>query len=116
MAVGLALVFVAAILTACGTSHASVVMPTGNDWAYVTSARGIVPFNLTTHQSGQMISVPLWNFEQGVAVAADGPDRHYDEQVGIVPLNFVTGKPDDPLPNLRNWDAMAWLRTDARCG
>jgi DNA-binding beta-propeller fold protein YncE len=109
----LALAFTATFLTACSTSHAAGVMPTGGDWAYVTSADGIVPFNLTTHRTGQMISVPLWNSQQEVGVAADGRTGVTTNEVGIVPLNFVTGKPSNPLPTRRNWAVMA-LAPDGR--
>jgi hypothetical protein len=73
-------------------------MPTGNDWAYVTSANGIVPFNLTTHRTGQMITVPLWNPSAFLIVATNGRTGFTTNGAGLVPINFATGGLRNPLP------------------
>jgi DNA-binding beta-propeller fold protein YncE len=53
-----------------------------------------------------------WSRRRG-AVAADGRTGITTNEAGLVPLNFVTGTPSDPLPTVRNWFAMT-LAPDGR--
>lgn len=73
-------------------------MPTGVDWAYVTSSNGIVPFNLTSHRIGQAITVPLWNPNESVIIANGGVTGFSISDAGLVPINFATGALRNPLP------------------
>jgi DNA-binding beta-propeller fold protein YncE len=103
-------VVAAILLASCGGGAVSSgsPFPTGPDIAYVVNEAGIVPFDLSTHAVGHLMTTrSFWNPNSQLLVSVGGKTAYVNDGYGLVPLNLVTGRFGKLLPQSTKFHAFA---------